>query len=257
MIFHEANRVASNRDKRSDGTIGNAEHAARESDHNPGVRGLVHAGDLTEDKPRGIDIDAWVARMVIRRDRRVKYIIHDGMIWRSYDRAATASRPFLPAWTPERYTGVNPHRGHGHVSIWSTVAAETDLSQWGIGSPPPAAPAVLFFEEDDMLMPVTTVVDKQECTVPDCPGGWWEMRANGQVFTAGSKFHDDHHYFGSIHEEWMDEHRTHGARFTTLAPRRGAPGYTCFGFDGNGTVFYEFGPGVGPVPLTLPSPPTE
>lgn len=110
---------------------------------------------------------------------------------------------------------------------------------------PAATPLAAVFEEDDMI-PGDAVVDTLACTVVGC-AGWWEVRADGAVETlpAGSD-HAARHYFGSIHEPWMAEHRLPNVRFLAIGPRRGGIGYTTWGHDGNQRRFYEFGPGIGP-----------
>lgn len=126
------------RDKASDGWIGDTSHQARPSDHNPdrsaaararGVEGIVRALDTDEDLDGNrVDSgwDAWpvVEQIIANRDHRVAYVIYEGWIWRSYD------RPGIPAWTPARYDGVNPHGKHAHVSIRHAADAENDTSPW-------------------------------------------------------------------------------------------------------------------------------
>ncbi len=51
----QVNAVHPNRSKESDGSIGNAEHSARESDHNPNSAGVVCAIDITPDPAGGVD----------------------------------------------------------------------------------------------------------------------------------------------------------------------------------------------------------
>ena len=105
-----------NRDRTSDGWIGDAAHSARASDHNPNARGSVNAIDIDHD---GIDCKALVALLV--KDPRVNYVIHDGKI---YSRV----RGFKGA----PYKGANPHTKHVHVSILQSRAAEQDTRPWGV-----------------------------------------------------------------------------------------------------------------------------
>jgi hypothetical protein len=142
----QATALWPNRSTASDGTIGDARHAAEESDHNPDARGIVHAFDLTHDPVHGVDCNILVARIVLRRDPRVKYLIWAGRIWRSYDRPKTATRLFLEAWKSEEYTGSDPHTNHLHDSILSTIVAENDTRPWWQDESQPTAPP----EEDDM-----------------------------------------------------------------------------------------------------------
>lgn len=120
----EINKRWPNRDKRSDGTIGDAAHQASVSDHNPNVRRSVNALDIDEDGP---DM-ALILRSLIG-DKRVNYVIYERTIY---------SRSRM--WTPRPYYGSNPHDKHLHVSILQTVAAEQDTSPWGIATSLPYAP---------------------------------------------------------------------------------------------------------------------
>jgi hypothetical protein len=113
--FAEANARWPIRSRASDGSVGDAAHSARASDHNPDARGVVHAFDLTHDPTRGVDCNA-LANQVLA-DPRVKYVIwnhrinsRDGRGWRSY-------------------SGSNPHTHHMHVSIHAG-AAENDTRPW-------------------------------------------------------------------------------------------------------------------------------
>ena len=109
---NEADGIAPNRSKMSDGTIGDAAHASRVSDHNPGARNRVHALDLTDDPAGGWDAHARVEQLRQRQDSRVSYLISNGRI------AGPGTRVGGWAWHP--YTGTDAHRHHAHISIWST-----------------------------------------------------------------------------------------------------------------------------------------
>ena len=105
-----------NRSRVSDGTIGDAAHAARHSDHNPDSHGIVHAFDLTHDPAHGVDCEQLAAHLIDLRDSRVQYII-----WNR--RIAEA-----PGWVWKPYTGKNPHTKHMDVSIKHASHAEGDTS---------------------------------------------------------------------------------------------------------------------------------
>lgn len=137
-LFKQADLQAPKRDDDADGTIGDTSHAARKSDHNPDAQGWVYAGDLTDDDASGIDCREIARQIVERRDRRVKYLIHEGRMVSSY----ATSR--YPAWTWRPYSGVNGHFKHLHVSVLPTW--RNDTSPWWA---PPATPD----EEDDELTP--------------------------------------------------------------------------------------------------------
>lgn len=116
-----------NRNKRSDGTIGDAAHRSRESDHNPWVRdgsiGVVTALDLTHDLRVGLDTWAMAEHLRRGRDPRIKYVISNKRIFSS-----TTS-----AWNWRHYTGSNPHSSHIHVSVNSTRARFDDTGDWNLG----------------------------------------------------------------------------------------------------------------------------
>lgn len=114
QLWDEVNGWWPKRDKASDGSIGNAEHSARVSDHNPDEQGMVHAIDIDRD---GIDVDLVLSRII--GDHRVNYVIYNRQIW-SRVRGFKA----IP------YTGVNAHLSHIHVSILYDNKSETDKSLW-------------------------------------------------------------------------------------------------------------------------------
>lgn len=113
-LRNEVNARWPNRDRRSDGWIGDASHSSRVSDHNPDEDGVVHAIDVDVD---GINVRELLEAVV--GDDRAWYVIHDSVI---------RSRTY--GWEPRKYTGPNPHTAHVHVSIRYTRAAETDTRSW-------------------------------------------------------------------------------------------------------------------------------
>lgn len=135
----EANRLAPNRAKQSDGSIASAAHhqqnpdSDHEIDQDPDGN-WVDALDTTDSPGTGWDAHARVLEIVARRDHRVSYLISRRTVWRSYD------KPHLPAWTPEPYTGVDPHTSHSHTSILD--AHRQDTTPWW--------PTPTVQEDDDM-----------------------------------------------------------------------------------------------------------
>lgn len=135
-LFEETDRLYPNRSEASDGTIGDAAHRARPSDHNPeddpndGVgTDWVTAADVTHDPAHGCNVDVLVARIVARRDPRVDYLIRNGRICRSFATRGAAAW----VWTP--YGGSNPHTKHLHISVRNTRAARDDLAPWWGANP--------------------------------------------------------------------------------------------------------------------------
>ena len=100
------------RDRASDGALGDARHAARPSDHNPDpatgwVRAVDIDADLRSHKSEAFDL-ADQLRLLARSDKRISYIIFNGKI-------ASYKRNYK--W--RKYTGINPHKTHIHVSFTS------------------------------------------------------------------------------------------------------------------------------------------
>ena len=110
------------RDRTSDGWIGDSKHAARKSDHNPTADGIVRALDIDADlrshKSEAFDL-ADQLRLLARSDKRIGYIIFSGKI-------ASWRRNYK--W--RKYTGINPHKTHIHVSF--TAKGDHDGSMFRI-----------------------------------------------------------------------------------------------------------------------------
>lgn len=124
----EVDAMAPGRSKRSDGSIGDAAHSARTSDHNPD-NGFVDAIDITHSPPE-LDIHALLRQLAARGDRRIKYLISNGQIH-------NPSRGDPPGWW-RRYTGSNPHRAHGHISVLNS--GRVDTSPWFTATVPQPQP---------------------------------------------------------------------------------------------------------------------
>lgn len=116
VLRNEINKSNPHRDKRSDGWIGDASHAARKSDHNPDY---AHGGVV-----RAIDVDvdgispARLVKVAIK-DPRTEYVIWNGYIWsrvRNFKRAV--------------YKGKSPHKDHVHISIRHGHSYETSTMTW-------------------------------------------------------------------------------------------------------------------------------
>lgn len=108
------------RDRSSDGWLGDSRHAARQSDHNPDASGWVRAIDVDRDlsgkvKPDLMPSLADQIRIFAKSDRkkRIGYIIFDGQIASS-----------ILGWKWRTYKGINKHNHHCHISF--TKAADLD-----------------------------------------------------------------------------------------------------------------------------------
>jgi len=135
-LLAKVNALSPNRDKSSDGGIGNAEHASRDSDHNPwvtdGAMGVVTARDFTNDPAHGMNSEELAEALRAAKDERIKYVISNKKI-------ASGTNQDKPAWQWRPYTGANPHNHHCHVSIKSDKASYDDTREWVIAMTPSAA----------------------------------------------------------------------------------------------------------------------
>lgn len=113
------------RDRTSDGWVGDTRHAARPSDHNPDANGWVRAIDVDRDlsgkaKPDIMPDLADQIRLAGKSgESRLAYVIFDGRI---------ASSRFNWRW--RKYKGANKHNHHCHISF--TKKGDEDGSYFNI-----------------------------------------------------------------------------------------------------------------------------
>ena len=114
------------RDRTSDGWIGDTRHSARPSDHNPDAKtGVVRAIDVDRDvsgsaKPDLMPDIANQIRLAAKTgDKRIAYVIFEGRI--------ASSRM---GWRWRKYKGSNPHNKHCHISFHP--AGDVDSSFFNI-----------------------------------------------------------------------------------------------------------------------------
>ena len=119
-VLRQATALQPKRKRASDGLLPSAAHIKQspDSDHNTG-----YAVDLTHDPKNGIDCAVIFEKF--KEDPRVKYLIFNGKIW-SKEKSKLGNR---------RYTGSNPHNKHLHVSIESTMGADTSPWFWWMNQP--------------------------------------------------------------------------------------------------------------------------
>jgi hypothetical protein len=126
VLRKQIDALAPSRSKASDGTIGDAEHSLRDSDHNPWVKdgrfGVVTALDITNDPANGVNSEDLAEALRLSKDPRIKYIISNRKI----------SNPLIQdgAWRP--YSGANPHTRHVHISVRMEKALYDDQSLWNL-----------------------------------------------------------------------------------------------------------------------------
>lgn len=165
QLLAEINTSAPNRNKASDGSIGDQAHQGRTSDHNPcACHTAVCARDFTHDPTNGFDSYAfanWLReRCQSGTERRVKYIISNARI------ASPTNN-----WAWRGYTGSNPHSRHVHVSVSHGPEKFNDKASWGYSggtvTPPPSTGGTFTLE-----------LQKNELT----PAKQAELRGNGDVY---------------------------------------------------------------------------
>lgn len=124
QLRSEINAKYPNRDKRSDGWIGDTAHNARKSDHNPDKQGWVRAIDIDSDLVKGSSKESWllaeqIKTIALKGDKRISYVIHQHRI----------ASP-LKNWAWRVYKGSNPHVSHIHISF--TKAGDLNGKVFGI-----------------------------------------------------------------------------------------------------------------------------
>lgn len=137
-LLDEINEVAPDRDKASDGSIGDQAHSESESDHNPDETGNADTDSDSINEVRARDFDKDLRRpgltmemicqflvMGCRSGRItwIKYLIFNGRIW-------SAARD----WVTRTYTGSNPHDKHMHVSCKPDTASENSTAKVGLAA---------------------------------------------------------------------------------------------------------------------------
>lgn len=149
------------RDKTSDGWIGDAAHQLTSSKHNPDAEGRVHAIDVDRDlrDDGGVAMQDVIDRILTNQragDRRLQNIIFNRRIW---------SRSW--GWTPRDYDGENPHEKHAHFECRLLDAARNATYSWPM--PPHNIPEDLMaFADEKIPITITTGVELFE---PDKPAG--------------------------------------------------------------------------------------
>lgn len=125
VLRAQVNAKWPNRDKASDGGIGDAAHSSRTSDHNPNDQGVVCARDFDTDIAQGFNGRDLAGKLVASKDPRIKYIISEGQI-------CSGLGANHPAWVWRPYNGVNAHRHHMHISVRSPASFYDDTKPWAI-----------------------------------------------------------------------------------------------------------------------------
>jgi hypothetical protein len=130
-LLKQVNTLAPDRNKTSDGTIGDSRHRTGDSDHNPWVidesndQGIVTALDITH-SPGNCDCDVLANSLQMNKDLRIKYVI-----WNKQIMSSSPISGNLP-WTWRNYNGKNPHDHHIHISVKSEKNIYDEKHDWNI-----------------------------------------------------------------------------------------------------------------------------
>ncbi len=122
VLRSQVNALSPNRDKSSDGWIGDPRHQATKSEHNADPSGVVRALDITHDPKNGVDTYKISESLRLSRDPRILYVISNGRIFSS------EIMPFV--WRP--YRGSNPHDHHNHTSVVATPNQYDNPRPWDL-----------------------------------------------------------------------------------------------------------------------------
>lgn len=126
-LRHQIDQMSPNRNKSSDGTIGDLSHQQRKSDHNPNSDGVVTAIDITNDPVHGVNAREIAEMLRLSQDPRIKYVISNREIFSSPGFSKSK-----PPWQWRHYDGVNAHTRHFHVSALGDKALYDDTRAWAI-----------------------------------------------------------------------------------------------------------------------------
>lgn len=140
QLREQVNQRWPDRDKASDGSVGDTSHQARKSksDHNPNGAGAVRAIDIDADLSSTENVGLLAAALQRSKDPRIKYLIWNSHITLTGD---------VTKWKP--YTGANAHKHHLHVSVVNSASLYDDSKPWNLDFTAPtvipATPRLLEF----------------------------------------------------------------------------------------------------------------
>lgn len=127
-VFAELNAAWPNRDKRTDGWIGDSRHCPGTSDHCADSAGRVHAIDIDKD---GID-PVFVINRLANYPHVIRYMNYNYQQYHiKYD------------FVGKPLGGSDPHTSHIHVSIAHTDIARNYTGGYGIYGPPAYIPGTI------------------------------------------------------------------------------------------------------------------
>jgi hypothetical protein len=165
-LLAELNEAAPKRSKVSDGGIGDAAHASRDSDHNPWVTrdgvGIVRARDFTHDPAGGLDCGRLATTLAVMLGRPGERPAHPALGDGAYVifRRRIISRARIgEGWRP--YTGSNPHDKHLHLSVALANTGYDSTRAWDVTpSRTPNITAALAADNQGELVDALKLVER-------------------------------------------------------------------------------------------------
>ena len=128
QLRSEVNGNWPQRDKASDGSIGDQSHANRNSDHNPNRWGVVTAIDIDDDLSSDDTIPFKLAEH-FRNLARAGFVPLQNGGYIIYFRKIASARD---NWAWRDYNGINAHKSHIHVSVGDYPAQFDNTSAWQV-----------------------------------------------------------------------------------------------------------------------------
>lgn len=193
VLLAEINTKAPRRSKISDGGIGDASHATRDSDHNPWVKdrdgvGVVRARDFTHDPAGGLDCNVLARFLASMLGKHPALGPGAYIIWN--DRIISTNR-LSEGW--REYTGSNEHRKHLHLSV-ETAPGYDSRQNFGWyqkgGSTSPTTPEedeVSFNDQFPVWMPGMTEAEKKAWAGTDGKMPYGQMLQQAWGFSLRAK----------------------------------------------------------------------
>lgn len=187
-LREQVNEAYPDRDRESDGSIGDAAHASRKSDHNPWVKdangtGVVTAIDIDANLSPKTSVEVLVRQLFLAKDKRIKYIIWNRKI----------TTPDMSGW--KDYHGINAHQHHCHISVKPDASLYDSTAEWQLGLGSAAdAPAVIQ-PKNERDMPTSESAEKPaneqaQPSIHEVVAGdnLWNLASRYQVSVAQLKF---------------------------------------------------------------------
>lgn len=166
VLLNEINKAAPNRSTASDGGIGDAAHASRDSDHNPWVKdangvGVVRARDFTHHPKGGLDCNVLASFLASKLGVHPALGSGAYVIW---NRRIISTNRKSEGWRP--YSGANAHDKHLHLSVETAPGYDSRTPfGWGGSSGPisniPKEDDVSFEDDYVLWAPGLTAEEKK------------------------------------------------------------------------------------------------